>query len=171
MGRSSGSGADAAAYSTGPAARSDAVEVNKPVAPTTTPAIGIGTWLLALFSASMAVVGLAAVWMGVSLHFRSPSVWMSMVVALDAALLLRLAGLPGGRLRLGLTALTSLLTVVLTALLVSAAQIGMGLGMPVQHALPALSPGLVLLFLKSQLSWMDALWLLPAAWLGWRFGR
>ncbi|MFY8136087.1 MAG: hypothetical protein ACOVKS_13900, partial [Aquimonas sp.] len=62
--------------------------------------IGLGTWLLAAISGSVAVLGLAAVWAGVSLHFGGPSPWMLLVVTLDAALLLRLAGLPAGRTRL-----------------------------------------------------------------------
>ncbi|MFY8136119.1 MAG: hypothetical protein ACOVKS_14060, partial [Aquimonas sp.] len=90
---------------------------------------------------------------------------------LDAALLLRLAGLPAGRTRLVVVGTVSLLTVLAAALLISASQIGMQMGMPAQHALPALSPGLVLLYLSTQVGWVDALWLLPAAWLGWRFGR
>ncbi|MFN7781883.1 MAG: hypothetical protein ACK5PG_04015 [Lysobacterales bacterium] len=133
--------------------------------------IGLGTWLLAAISGSVAVLGLAAVWAGVSLHFGGPSLWMSLVVTLDAALLLRLAGLPAGRTRLVVVGTVSLLTVLAAALLISASQIGMQMGMPAQHALPALSPGLVLLYLSTQVGWVDALWLLPAAWLGWRFGR
>lgn len=133
--------------------------------------IGFGTWLLAAISGSVAVLGLAAVWAGVSLHFRGPSLWMLLVVTLDAALLLRLAGLPPGRTRLVLVGLVSLLTVLAAALLISASRIGMQMGMTAQQALPALSPGLVLLYLRAQLGWLDALWLLPAAWLGWRFGR
>jgi hypothetical protein len=96
---------------------------------------------------------------------------MLLVVTLDAALLLRLAGLPAGRLRYALVAVISALTVLAAVLLVSASQIGLGMGMAVQHALPALSPGLVGLYLQSQLQWSDALWLLPSAWLAWRFGR
>lgn len=133
--------------------------------------ISLGTWLLVLLSSVVAVLGLAAVWAGVSLHFRSPSLWMLTVVTLDAALLLRLAGLPPGRLRLICVALVSVLTVAASVLLVSASQIGMGMGMPAQYALPALSPGLISLYLQTQLGWLDALWLLPAVWLGWRIGR
>lgn len=145
--------------------------MNKASARTLKPRIRFGTWLLVVLSASVAVLGLAAVWAAVSLHFRSPCVWMLWVVVVDAALLLRLAGMPPGRTRWVSVALVSLLTVLAATALISAGQIGMGMGMPVQHALPALSPGLVALYLQSQLQWSDALWLLPAVWLGWRLGR
>ncbi len=145
--------------------------MNKAVSPIAHARIGLGTWLLALISGSVAVLGLAAVWAGVALHFSSPSLWMLLIVTLDAALLLRLAGMPPGRTRLLLVGVVSLLTALAAALLISASQIGMRMGMPAQHALPALSPGLVLLYLRAQLGWLDGLWLLPAAWLGWRLGR
>jgi hypothetical protein len=155
----------------GPARQPYSYDVKKPDDSVAAPRIGVGTWLLVLVSSAVAVLGLAAVWAGVSLHFRSPSTWMLVVVSLDAALLLRLAGMPPGRLRLTLVLLVSVLTLAASALLVSASQIGMGMGMPAQYALPALSPGLVALYLQTQLGWSDALWLLPATWLGWRFGR
>lgn len=155
----------------GPARQTHAHDVKNQVDSPAPARVGPGTWLLVLISSTVAVLGLAAVWTGVSLHFRSPSAWMLVVVSLDAALLLRLAGLPSGRLRLGLVLLLSLLTITASAVLVSASQIGMGMGMPAHYALPALSPGLIALYLQAQLGWSDALWLLPAAWLGWRFGR
>ena len=167
----SGSGAKAAAYSTPPASLARSRFVNKAPALTRPPRLRPATWLLVAGCAGVAVLGLAAVWMAVAAHFRSPSVWMLLVVTLDAALLLRLAGLPAGRLRCALVAAISALTVLAAVLLVSASQIGLGMGMAVQHALPALSPGLVALYLQSQLQWSDALWLLPSAWLAWRFGR
>lgn len=133
--------------------------------PTTRP-ITPSTWFWVVLSSTVAVLGLAAVWAGVSVHFRSPCSWMLVVVAVDAALLLRLAGLPAGRVRLLLTAVVTVLTVIAAALLVSAAQIGLGMGLPPNEALPALSPGLVWLYLQAQLGWLDALWLLPAAAFG-----
>jgi len=134
-------------------------------------ALGFGTWLIVAVSSIVAVLGLAAVWAGLSVHFQSLCAWMLVVVALDAALLLRLAGVPAGPRRVLLALIVTTLTVAAATLLISAARIGMGMGVAPPEAIQRLSPGLITLYLSAQLQWADALWLLPAGFLGWRLAR
>lgn len=108
------------------------------------------------------MAGLAAAWTGLSVYFRDPCLWMLPVVAFDAALLLALAGIPGGRLRFGLAMLVTAVTVLVAAWAVSAAQIGLAMGVPPPDAFTRIGPGLVRLYLEAQLRWIDVLWLLSA---------
>lgn len=168
MGRRSGSKAVKAAYSSGPPAANPRHSVNS--APVHAP-LGIGTWLLVLACSIIAALGLAAVWMGLGLYFHGLCGWMLVIVAMDAALVLRLAGVPAGPSRLALVAVLTLVTTALAALLITASQIGLSMGLPPQEALGRISPGLVSLFLQSQLAPLDALWLLAALAIGWWLGR
>lgn len=139
--------------------------------PSSSPRITLGTWTIVALSSIVAVLGLAAVWTGLSVHFRGLCMWMLVVVSLDAALLLRLAGLPGGRSRLLMVGVVSVLTVLVAAVLIAASQIGLSMGLPPSDAFARMSPGLGWMYLQAQLQWHDALWLLPALALGWRLGR
>jgi hypothetical protein len=140
-------------------------------APSSTTPLGPATWLLVLACSIIAALGLAAVWMGLGLYFRGLCAWMLVVVALDSALVLRLAGVPSGRTRLSLVAALTVATAALAAVLITASQIGLSMGLPPQEALGRISPGLVSLFLQSQLGPLDALWLLAALVIGWWLGR
>lgn len=139
--------------------------------PSSSPRVTLGTWTIVALSSIVAILGLAAVWTGLSVHFRGLCMWMLVVVSLDAALLLRLAGLPGGRTRLLMVGVVSVLTVAVAAVLIAASQIGRSMGLPPSDAFARMSPGLAQMYFESHLRWSDALWLLPALALGWRVGR
>lgn len=124
--------------------------------------LSAAVWFWAAASGLAAVAGLTAAWTGLSVYFRDLCLWMLPVVAFDAALLLALAGVPGGRLRLGLALLVTTATVLASAWTVTAAQIGMALGVRPPDAFTRIGPGMVQLYLQAQLRWTDALWLLAA---------
>lgn len=133
--------------------------------------LGIGTWLLVLVCSIIAALGLAAVWMGLGLYFSGLCGWMLVIVSMDAALVMRLAGVPRGGRRLLLVAALALVTAVLAAVLLTASQVGLSMGLPPQEAVQRISPGLISLFLQSQLGPLDVLWLLAALAVGWWLGR
>ena len=65
----------------------------------------------------------------------------------------------------------TLLTVLAAAVLVSAAKIGMSLGMRPAESLGRMSWELVQLYVGANVGWQDALWLLGGCALAWRTGR
>ena len=115
--------------------------------------------------------GLSAVWAGVAAITGGIASWMTVVAALDAALILRLASHPPGRRRAALAVGITLLTVLAAAVLVSAAKIGMSLGMRPAESLGRMSWELVQLYVGANVGWQDALWLLGGCALAWRTGR
>ena len=130
--------------------------------PRPSPGLPGAVWLWAALSGLAAVAGLTAAWTGLSVYFRDLCLWMLPVVAFDAALLLALAGVPGGRRRMALALGLTALTALLAAWTVSAAQIGLAMGVPPPEAFTRIGPGLVGLYLDAQLRWIDLLWL-PAS--------
>lgn len=128
--------------------------------------------LLLLVVVTVAITaGLSAVWAGVAAIGGGIASWMTVVAAVDAALILRLASLPPGW-RRGLAALgITLLTVLCAATLVTAAKIGMPLGLRPWESLARLSPELVQLYIGANSDWRDLLWLLGGGALAWRLGR
>ncbi|MBB5207140.1 hypothetical protein [Chiayiivirga flava] len=126
---------------------------------------------MVLLVAVVAVAGVAAVWSGLSLVFRSNCAWMAVVTALDAALLLRLAAVPAGPARAGWAIAITLATVAVAWYLVSAAQIGLLMGFRPADAVWKISPGLAWLYGTTNFGWVDAAWLLGALGIAWRFGR
>lgn len=115
--------------------------------------------------------GLSAVWAGVAAITGGIASWMTVIAALDAALILRLASHPPGRRRAALAVGITLLTVLAAAVLVSAAKIGMSLGMRPAESLGRMSWELVQLYVGANVGWLDALWLLGGCALAWRAGR
>lgn len=115
--------------------------------------------------------GLSAVWAGVAAITGGIASWMTVIAALDAALILRLASHPPGHRRAALAVGITLLTVLAAAVLVSAAKIGMSLGMRPAEAVSRMSWELVQLYVGANVGWLDALWLLGGCVLAWRAGR
>ena len=97
--------------------------------------------------------------------------WMTLIAALDAALILRLASHPAGSGRAALAVGITLLTVLAAAVLVSSAKIGMSLGMRPAESLSRMSWELVPLYVGANVDWRDGLWLLAGCFLAWRAGR
>jgi len=119
----------------------------------------------------VAVLGVAAVWSGFSLMFRSNCAWMAVVTALDAALLLRLAAVPPGRARAGWAVAITLATVCAALFAIAAAQIGLLMGFRPADSIWRISPGLAWLYTTSNMGWLDGVWLAAALTLAWRVGR
>jgi len=86
-------------------------------------AVAIG--LLLLGSA-----GVAAAWTLFALTLDRLCGWMAVVAAIDAALLLRLARVPASTLRLCLSVLGTLLTIVIANWWIAGAQLGQMVGLP-----------------------------------------
>lgn len=127
--------------------------------------------IMGLLIAVVAVAGASAIWLGVAVILRSNAGWMAVVVALDAALLLRLAGLrPGARRAIWAIAIT-LTTIVAAAFLVATARIGMDMGIRPAEAVSKMSLGLSWLWVQSNSGWPEALWVAVAVGVAWRLGR
>lgn len=126
---------------------------------------------LALAACAVAIVGVAAVWAGVSLITRTQCAWMAPVAALDAALLLRLATMPAGRVRVALALAVTLLTIVGANFLVASAQIGVSMGLRPAEAVSRMSLELAALHAQSNNGWIEAGWYALALVLAWRCAR
>lgn len=126
---------------------------------------------LALAACAVAIVGVAAVWAGVSLITRTQCAWMAPVAALDAALLLRLATMPAGRVRVALALAVTLLTIVGANFLVASAQIGVSMGLRPVEAVSRMSLELAALHAQSNNGWIEAGWYALALVLAWRCAR
>ena len=126
---------------------------------------------LALAACAVAIVGVAAVWAGVSLITRTQCAWMAPVAALDAALLLRLATMPAGRVRVALALAVTLLTIVGANFLVASAQIGVSMGLRPVEAVSRMSLELAALHARSNNGWIEAGWYAMALVLAWRCAR
>jgi hypothetical protein len=119
----------------------------------------------------VAVVGVAAIWAGVTLATRDHCGWMIVLAALDAALLLRLAGWPAGRGRAALATAVTLLTGIAANFLIAASQIGFSMGMRPVEAVPRMSLDLALLYAQSNNTGFDLFWWGLALFLAWRLSR
>lgn len=123
---------------------------------------------LALVACAVAIVGVAAFWAGVSLVAGGLCAWMAVLAALDAVLLLRLANWPAGRARVVLALVVVALTVLVAGYFIATAQIGRSMGMRPFEALPRMSVDIASLYLRSNLGWIDAVWVALAGIVAWR---
>lgn len=126
---------------------------------------------LALAACAVAIVGVAAVWAGLSVIARSQCAWMGAVAALDAALLLRLASWPPGRSRVALALTVTVLTILAANFLVAAARIGVSMGLRPVEAVGRMSMELAALYAQSNTGWIEAAWYALALVLAWRGAR
>lgn len=126
---------------------------------------------VAFAACAIAVVGIAAAWAGLTLAFGSLCGWIAVLAALDAALLLRLAGWPAGRSRVTLALLVLGATLLLAGYFIATAQIGRAMGLRPFESLPNMSLELAALYLRSNLGWAEAAWSALAAVVAWRSAR
>lgn len=126
---------------------------------------------LALAACAVAVIGVAAVWAGLSLIANGPCGWVAVLAALDAILLLRLANWPPGRSRVAVALGVVGLTVFCAGYFIATAQIGRAMGMRPYEALPRMSFDLASLYVRSTVGWAEALWLALAGAVAWRGAR
>lgn len=89
---------------------------------------GRGAILLAVVAMATAILGIAALWTTINLMTQSLNAWAALVAALDAALLLRLAGIRGGALRIAFAEATTVATTLLAAFLTATTRVGMLFG-------------------------------------------
>ena len=132
------------------------------------PTVSTASRWLALAACAVAVIGVAAVWAGLSLITNGPCGWMAVLAALDAILLLRLANWPPGRSRVAVALGVIGLTVICAGYFIATAQIGRMMGMRPYEALPRMSVDLASLYLRANVGWAEALWLMLAGVVGWR---
>lgn len=133
--------------------------------------ISASTQALAYGACLFAIVGVAALWAGASLILGGLSSWIAVLAALDAALLLRLAGWPHGRTRVALALAVTGLTALVAGYFVATAQVGRVMGMRPYEALPRMSPELAWFYLQTQLGWAEAVWLALAGLVAWRAAK
>lgn len=119
-----------------------------------------------LLLATLAVtitLGLSAAWTAVAVITGSLAAWMALVAAVDAAVLLRIAGHRPGMARAATGLSITLATIACSAVLVAAARIGQELGMRPVAALDRISAEMVPMWLAAQLGPTDLAWLAAGA--------
>lgn len=129
------------------------------------------TFAIAALAGIAAIAGIAAVWAGLAAITANQTAWMSLVAALDAALLMRLAGWPGGTSRACVATAITLLTIVVANGLVATALIGRAMGMRPYDALSGMSLELAALHARSNTGAIELACYLVAIALAWRLGR
>jgi hypothetical protein len=119
----------------------------------------------------VAIAGVGAIWAGVSLIAGNNAGWMVLIAALDAALLLRLSGYPGGSNRAFFAVMITLATSAFAGYLIATARIGMAMGLRPADAIGRMSLELGWLYVESNSGWVELGWLAAACVLAWRVGR
>jgi hypothetical protein len=119
----------------------------------------------------VAIAGVGAIWAGVSLIAGNNAGWMALIAALDAALLLRLSGYPGGSERAFFAVMITLATSAFAGYLIATARIGMAMGLRPADAIGRMSLELGWLYVESNSGWVELGWLAAACALAWRLGR
>ncbi len=125
----------------------------------------------AAFACLLVVGGVAAIWGGFGLFWRRPCGWMALVAALDAAVLLRLAGFPAGPARARIALLATALSIPAGAFVVAAISIGVGFGTLPHEAIWRIGPDLATTWWRLNGSVWDMLAMLLSLPLAWRAGR
>lgn len=108
------------------------------------------------------IVGLlvaGAFWIALSLRSGSLCSWMALVVALDAAVLLRIGGVRRGAWRTGIALLATAATVALSLWSIVALQIGLPLGLGVWDALTKLGFDYARTLLELAADTRDLVWI------------
>lgn len=129
------------------------------------------TLAMLCFLVLLAALGMAAIWGSLAIFARSGCAWMALVVAADAALLLRLAAMPGGKTRATLAATMTLIALATSTFTVAAVSIGLAFGTPPPESIGMIDPALALTWWRLNVSNWDVLWLLLALPLAWWMGR
>ncbi len=127
--------------------------------------------LMAAVVAAFAIAGLLGAWAGFALFLRKPCGFMAVLAVLDIAVLLRLSGLPSGKLRAMTGFIVVALTIPLGLYLAAVTNIGRAMGMLPHVAFGLATPGFVGLWLELNLRWWDAAFAAIALLLAWRSSR
>jgi len=127
-----------------------------------------GTAILASAATIAGVLGIGAMWTVLNVQTGGAHGWAALVAALDAALLLRLAGVRPGWRRAAVGPLAVLATVAVVAFLTVATRVGFAMGLRPLESAERLGLGLVWTMVQGIASPWDAvavLLALPLAWL------
>ncbi|MCX7555535.1 hypothetical protein OS187_01575 [Xanthomonadaceae bacterium JHOS43] len=128
-------------------------------------------YLTAVAVALLAIAGIAAIWAGFGLFRRSPCGWMALVAAVDAAVLMKLAGFPAGAVRARIVLAITVMSVLTGGFVVAAVSIGAGFGILPHEAIWRTGPELVYFWWQLNISAWDVVALLLALPLSWWLGR
>ena len=110
----------------------------------------------------LASLGCAAAWILVALATGRQSSWMAVVAAVDAAVVLRLARMPGGNARVAAGVLATLATIALANWGIAAGEVGHSLGMLPWDAAVRLGPHYAWTLALLANHAVDRLWLAAA---------
>ncbi|MBS7456635.1 hypothetical protein [Coralloluteibacterium stylophorae] len=133
------------------------------------PATSPWTWILACFGLVAGALGVAALWTVLALALGGMSGWMALVAAVDAAILLRLAGVRGHGARAWAAVAGTAATLLLANWFIVAVDLGRALGLRPLEAVSRLGADTAWVFAVHGNGALDWLWMglsLPlAAWL------
>lgn len=125
---------------------------------------------LALVLLPIGGLGFAALWVLLALYMDRQLGWMALLAAVDAALLLRLAGMRRGWARAACAVVATAIIIVLANWGIAAAQIGAPMGLLPWESLRKLGPDHAWTLLQLANGGAERAWaaaaLLLAAWLG-----
>ena len=132
-------------------------------------------WLYPALALLVGVLGAAAVWLAIFLALRSGDwrwcAWLAPLVAIDIALMLRLAAAPAGQARAGVATLATAAAVALSLWMLAATEMARVIGIsPLESAL-RLGPTLAADLLRNGFTVWDWIWLALALPLAWRLAR
>ena len=136
--------------------------------PPLSPASHLSHWLLPVLALSVGIAGITVVWVSVAVLSNAACGWLSLLVAADVALLLRLTQTASGRIRGAIAMFACALAIALAQWMIVAAHLGSVFGIgPMTSALrlgPVLAWELTRLTLRP-LDWIFIALSLPlAAW-------
>lgn len=131
----------------------------------------LAIWLLTAACIVVGVLGLAAAWTGAALITRGQCGWMALVAALDAAIMLRLAGFPPGRLRAVLSLGMTLAAIALANYFVVAVRLATRMGLEPMESARLLSPEMAWVLAGYANNTLDLVFIGLAAVLAWWWGR
>lgn len=123
------------------------------------------------FACVLIVGGIAAFWSGAGLFSGKPCGWMALIAALDAALVLRLAGLPPGTERGHIALLATALAIPTGVFVVAATCIGIGFGALPHEAIWRIDPQLAITWWRLNGNAWDTVAILISLPLAWYAGR
>ncbi len=142
-----------------------------PLARTAQTAIPLSVWVLTAICVVVGVLGLAAGWTGAALITQSQCGWLALIAAVDAALLLRLAGFPPSRARAMISVLMTLAAIGLANYFLVAARLGSRLGLEPAESVQLLSVEMAWVLAGYANSALDVAMIAVAALCAWWWGR
>lgn len=123
--------------------------------------------LIGLAAAAAGVLGVGALWTVMNVQGGGANGWGALVAAVDAALLLRLAGMRPGRMRASIGVAAVAATTALVAFLTAATRMGLAMGLRPLESASRMGPELAWTLAEASASQLDVIAVLvslPIAW-------